>query len=212
MEAAGFVLELVGVASFAISGTMVAIEKKADAFGVLLLAIITALGGGVLRDLLLGCLPPRMFTSFPYLTVAVFFSLLVFVDAIARHDQYHVRKELLDRVNNFFDALGLAAFTVSGMDLTILQCGLDNPLLPVVMGVITGVGGGMIRDTLLNTMPRVLYKRVYAVASLLGALLYYVLLRLGAADIPAALAAMALIVLLRFLATKYRWNLPHAEP
>lgn len=212
MKTATLILELLGVASAAISGAMVAIEKKADAFGVLLLAIISALGGGVLRDIMLGYLPPRMFTSFSYITVTLFFALVVFIDAIVRHEKYHAHKEKLDAVNNLFDALGLASFTVVGMNLTIAQCGMENPLLPIVLGVVTGIGGGMLRDTLLSTMPRVLYKRVYAVASLAGALLYYVLLLLGMQDTVSAVLGMALIVLLRLLATRYRWNLPHAEP
>lgn len=212
IEKVGFVLELIGIASAAISGTMVAIEKKCDAFGVVFLAIITALGGGVLRDTMIGHLPPRMFTSYAYILTATAFSLAVFLTALRHHERYHANKDKLDHVNNWFDAVGLAAFTVAGVDLTIATVGMDAPLTPVLLGLVTGVGGGVLRDVLTGTMPRLLYKRVYALASLGGAVVYYLLLRLGVPNALGAVVCMALIVLVRYFATRYHWNMPHAEP
>ncbi len=212
IEKLGFALELVGIASAAVSGTMVAIEKKCDAFGVVFLAIITALGGGALRDTMIGYLPPRMFTSYAYILTATAFSLTVFLTALRHHERYHANKEKLDHVNNWFDAVGLASFTVAGVDLTIASVGLDAPLTPILLGVVTGVGGGVLRDVLTGTMPRLLYKRIYALASLAGAILYYVLLRIGLPSVLGAVLCMVLIVALRFFATKYHWNMPHAEP
>lgn len=212
IEKVGFVLELIGIASAAISGTMVAIEKKCDAFGVVFLAIITALGGGVLRDTMIGHLPPRMFTSYAYILTATAFSLAVFITALRHHERYHANKDKLDHVNNWFDAVGLAAFTVAGVDLTIATVGMEAPLTPVLLGLVTGVGGGVLRDVLTGTMPRLLYKRVYALASLGGAVVYYLLLRLGVPNALGAVVCMALIVLVRFFATRYHWNMPHAEP
>ena len=212
IETVGFVLELVGVASAAVSGTMVAIEKKCDAFGVLFLAIITALGGGILRDTMIGHLPPRMFTSYAYIVTALFFSLTVFLTALRHHERYHAAKDKLDHVNNWFDAVGLAAFTVAGVDLTIAAIGMEAPLTPILLGLVTGVGGGVLRDVLTGTMPRLLYKRIYALASLGGAILHYLLLRLGVHSTLSAALTIALIVLLRYFATRYRWNMPHAEP
>lgn len=205
-----FYFELIGVISSSVSGAMLAIDKKADAFGVLVLAVITALGGGIMRDMMLGHLPPRMFTSFVYIGVSAVCGLAVFISALARREKYRAHKDRLDAIDNVFDAAGLAAFTVSGMDLTIADCGLENPLLVIVLGVTTGVGGGMLRDILANTMPKVLRKRIYAVASLVGALLYYLLLRLGVDKVLGAVAAMLLIVALRMLATVFKWNLPSA--
>ena len=205
------VLEFIGIASFALSGAMVGIEKKADVFGVIFLAVVTALGGGVLRDTLLGHLPPRMFTSFEYIALAAVCALLVFLDARARRDKYRAHKDKLDAVVNIFDAAGLAAFTVTGMDMAIADCGMGNPLLPVLLGMTTGVGGGMLRDVLTNAMPMVLRKRVYAVASLMGAALYCALLYLGVNRVVGAVAAMGLIFALRILATVFKWNLPKAE-
>lgn len=212
IEKVGFVLELIGIASAAISGTMVAIEKKCDAFGVVFLAIITALGGGVLRDTMIGHLPPRMFTSYAYILTATAFSLAVFLTALRHHERYHANKDKLDHVNNWFDAVGLAAFTVAGVDLTIATVGMEAPLTPILLGLVTGVGGGVLRDVLTGTMPRLLYKRVYALASLGGAVVYYLLLRLGVPNALGAVVCMALIVLVRFFATRYHWNMPHAEP
>ena len=212
IETVGFVLELIGIASAAISGTMVAIEKKCDAFGVVFLAIITALGGGVLRDTMIGHLPPRMFTSYAYILTATAFSLAVFLTALRHHERYHANKDKLDHINNWFDAVGLAAFTVAGVDLTIAAVGMEAPLTPILLGLVTGVGGGVLRDVLTGTMPRLLYKRVYALASLGGAVVYYLLLRLGVPNALGAVVCMILIVLVRYFATRYHWNMPHAEP
>ena len=110
----------------------------------------------------------------------------------------------------YFELLGAVAFAVSGAALAVKK-GMD--LFGVaVMGMTTAVGGGMIRDMLTNSMPKVLYKRIYAIASVAGGLLYYGFLRLGLNKTVGALIAIAFIVTLRILATKFRWNLPHAEP
>lgn len=212
MELTVVIFEYIGVVSAAISGTMVGIEKKVDAFGALFLATITALGGGIMRDIMLGEFPPRMFASFIYIGMVTFFSLMVFIDACVKRDRYRAHKDKLDAVNNIFDAVGLASFTIVGMDITMAKYGMTNPVLIILMGMTTGVGGGMLRDMLTNSMPRVLYKRIYAIASVVGGLLYYGLLSLGMNKTAGALCAIALIVTLRILATKYRWNLPHAEP
>jgi len=205
------ILELLGVASFAVSGAMVGIDKKADIFGVLFLAIITALGGGVIRDMMLGHLPPRMFTSYIYIVLACVSALVVFLDAYIKREKYRSHKMKLDAIVNIFDAAGLAAFTVSGMDMAIEVCGMGSPLLVIALGMTTGVGGGMLRDVLTNSMPMVLHKRIYAVASLAGALLYYLLLYMGVGNVLGAVIAMMFIFALRMLATKYKWNLPRAE-
>lgn len=206
MEKAMFILELIGAAAFAVAGAMEALEKRADIFGVIFLAVTTALGGGVIRDILLGQLPPRMFVSYPYLLVALLAALAVFADAYVRRERYIRHKEKLDAVNNIFDAVGLAVFTVSGMNVAMSVS--DNALLILILGMATGVGGGMLRDVMTNTMPKVLRKRVYAVASLVGGLVYYVLHILGVDDILSASAGMVIIFLLRVLATFYKWNLP----
>lgn len=206
MENITFILELIGAAAFSVSGAMLAIEKKADIFGVILLAVTTALGGGVIRDILIGQIPPKMFVSYYYILIAVLAALAVFADAYIRRDKYKEHKEKLDAVNNIFDAIGLAVFTITGMNAAIDVGG--NALLTLFVGVCTGVGGGMLRDVMTNTMPKVLRKRVYAVASLLGGGLYYLLLYVGVPQLVSVACGMLLIFALRLFATVYKWNLP----
>ena len=204
-----FALELIGVAAFAVSGAMVAIEKKADIFGVIFLAVTTALGGGVIRDVLLGQLPPKMFTSYVYLLVAALSAVIVFVDAYIRREKYRQNMGRLDSINNIFDSIGLAVFTVSGMNMAMSVS--DNVVLILFLGMTTGVGGGMLRDMLTNAMPTVLRKRIYAVASLLGGGLYYTMYALNVNEALAAICGMLFIVVLRILATVLKWNLPTAK-
>ena len=209
MENTMFVLELIGAAAFAISGAMAAIKRKADIFGVVFLGVITALGGGVIRDVLIGQLPPKMFVSYAYLLASLLVSLIVFFDAYIRREKYFANKDKLSEINNIFDAAGLAVFTISGMNTAMGVS--DNVILILTLGVITGVGGGMLRDMMTNTMPKVLRKRVYAVASLIGGALYYVLYLIGVNDILSAVIGMVTIFVLRVLATAYKWNLPSVK-
>lgn len=209
MDEVMFVLELIGAAAFAVSGAMVAIEKRADIFGVLFLAVTTALGGGVIRDVLIGRIPPVMFVSYWYLLISVAAALAVFIDAYLRSEKYKLHLDKLDAVNNIFDAIGLAVFTVSGMNAAMPVS--DNIILVLFVGMCTGVGGGMLRDVMTNTMPKVLRKRVYAVASLLGGGLYYAMYALGANQLASIGCGMLLIFALRLFATIYKWNLPSVK-
>ena len=204
-------LEIIGTAAFAISGAMIAVDKGADIFGVLFLSLITALGGGVIRDTLLGNTPPTMFTSYMYVTVALLCGLAIFILAWSNIERYSRIYPWMDHVVNIFDAMGLAVFTVSGVNLTVGLYGLDMPLLLCLMGLCTGVGGGMLRDVLTNSMPMVLTSRIYAVASLCGALFYYILLLNSVSATPAAIITCVLIFALRLLATLFNWNLPKVK-
>lgn len=209
MEDVMFVLELIGAAAFAVSGAMVAIEKKADIFGVLFLAVTTALGGGVIRDVLIGRIPPVMFVSYWYLLISVVAALAVFIDAYLRSEKYKLHLDKLDAVNNVFDAIGLAVFTVSGMNAAMPVS--DNVILVLFVGMCTGVGGGMLRDVMTNTMPKVLRKRVYAVASLIGGGLYHVMHVLDINQLLSVGCGMLVIFALRLFATIYKWNLPSVK-
>ena len=211
MDEIMFVLELIGAAAFAVSGAMVAIEKRADIFGILFLAVTTALGGGVIRDVLIGRIPPVMFVSYWYLLISVVAALAVFIDAYLRSEKYKLHLDKLDAVNNIFDAIGLAVFTVSGMNAAMPVS--DNVILVLFVGMCTGVGGGMLRDTLIRQMPFVLRKHVYAVAAIAGAMTYALLTRASVHSALAYGAGWAVTVSLRMLATVFRWNLPKAfEP
>ena len=177
--------EAVGTAAFAVSGAMVAVDRGTDIFGVLLMAVFTALGGGTLRDVLIGYFPPRMFTNFHYVLLACLCALVVFVIARVYKERYVAREKMIEQINNVFDAV-------------------------TFLGATTAIGGGMLRDVLLREMPFVLKKRVYAVAAILGALGYALLLRAGVGEIMAYGLGMIITTAVRILATVFKWNLPKA--
>ena len=193
-------LELVGTVAFAISGACVAIEKKMDVFGVVILGMTTAVGGGIIRDLILGITPPMAFQSPIYAIVSIIVSIIVFFPKI---------RGIVEKQNNFFlmfmDAIGLAAFTVVGVQAGMA---LHNIFLSVVVGVLTGVGGGVLRDLFAGNSPYIFSKRFYGCASLIGALISAFCWPLG--ETVSMLLGGVPIVILRVLAAKYRWNLPRA--
>lgn len=154
-------LDLVGVFAFALSGGLVAVKKRLDLFGVLVLAAAAALGGGVLRDLLIGHVPPVGLSDWRLLTCAVVAGLATFV--------YHPGIERIGRFVRVLDAAGLAVFAIGG-SLKALGAGMD-PLTSVLVGGITAVGGGMIRDVLAGQVPEVLRREMYALPALLGSAL-----------------------------------------
>lgn len=204
------ILEIVGTVSFAVSGAMVAVRKRVDLFGVLVLGVITALGGGLIRDVILGQIPPAMFVNKRFVLMALVTSLLVFVVARAFKDKYLSSEVTIDQINNVFDALGLGAFAVIGSQVAINAGYRDNMLLVVCMGMITGIGGGLIRDLMVMEIPFVLRHRVYAVAAITGAILFALLDRMEIPDWIAVFAGVIWVFGMRMLATKYKWNLPKA--
>lgn len=201
-------LEIVGTIAFAISGALVGVKKKHDLFGVLFLGIITALGGGTLRDVLIGNIPPMMFRDYRYAVIAAVVSLLTFAVAyFVKHDMgKHAAK--FNAALNLMDALGLGAFTIGGMNAALGLGYQDNAFLVVFVGVLTGIGGGMMRDVLAGEIPFVLYKQIYALACICGGILYYVLLRVGIAQAVAMTCGVCCILLIRLLAAWRRWDLP----
>ena len=174
-----FLLELIGTVAFAVSGAIVAINKNTDIFGVTFLGITTAVGGGVLRDIILGEHPPKAFVDSTYVLVAGAASVAVFAAVYFFSDLYRRYIARVDSINNVFDAIGLGVFTVYAMDAMMRSGSTDNLFLLLFVGMISGCGGGIIRDTLINEIPFVLRKRVYAVASLAGGLLFYLLICLN---------------------------------
>jgi uncharacterized membrane protein YeiH len=204
------ICEWLGTAAFAVSGAMVAVDKGMDLFGVIFLAMITALGGGTLRDVLIGHFPPRMFTNYQYLTLAVVCALAVFLLADVFKERYIRSEQGIERVNNVFDAIGLGVFAVSGARIGMEAGFMDNAFLVTFLGMTTAVGGGMIRDVLLQEIPFVLNKRVYAVAAIAGALTYWVMEVVFLNSVLAYALGWLVTVTLRMLATIYKWNLPKA--
>jgi len=205
-----FVMDLVGTVAFAAAGAMVAIKRNADLFGVLLCGLLTAQGGGAMRDLILGNHPPRMFQNPTDLWVALATAMVVFWAVRLLREKVTDHEKTFDSILNVMDALGLAVFTVNGMNVALEFGGWDNGVLTVTMGMLTGIGGGILRDVILARMPTVLRKQFYATASLIGGLLYWVFLTGGLRNVPSILISMITIFALRMLATRYRWNLPKA--
>lgn len=203
-----FILEVVGTISFAVSGAFVAIKVKFDIFGVLVIGSITAVGGGIMRDILIGNVPPTIFSRVYILFIACASALAVFLISYKQRKKFDGVRGKIEHINNIFDALGLAAFTVMGTELAFTNGLNDNVFLSLVLGVLTGVGGGVLRDILTETPPYIFKKHVYAVAALGGAILYYVMrLYIENTIFPGALG-IAFIFGIRMLATKYRWKLP----
>lgn len=203
------ITDSIGVAAAAVSGAMIAIERKLDLFGVFFLGMITALGGGIMRDVLLGEVPPRFFTNYLAILIVVLMVSAVFITAKLWNGWRNPDvKRRIDQVHNLFDAVGLAAFTVTGAQVAILAGHADNPFLCVCMGMTTGIGGGVLRDMMSRHTPYVLQKRIYAVASIIGALFYWGLWRMGVPLAITQISAMLLIVVIRVCATVFHWNLP----
>ena len=202
------VAEIVGTAAFAASGAMLAIDRELDLFGVIFLGVIAAVGGGILRDVLLGALPPGAFLRPVYVGVAFAVSLAVFVYAELRGNRYWRQVGAIDRVVNLLDAVGLGIFSVVGAQTAIAAGHAGNAFLCLFMAMTTGVGGGVLRDLLSVTTPAVLKKRIYAVASLAGGGAYYALIRAQANVAASMFAGMLLTVAIRLLATRFQWDLP----
>ena len=204
------IVEIIGVIAFSFSGAMTAINRQMDIFGVLVLGGVTSVGGGCIRDVLLGIIPPSMFINPIYVVTATITSLVVFlwvkkysrIFSTASSEKYLKLMDLLD-------AIGLGAFTVVGVDTALVAGYGDNFLLLTFVGVMTGVGGGILRDIMAGITPAVLRKRIYAVASLIGAIVYIVIIPYTPSSIAMVFAA-SLVVMIRVLAAKYRWNLPKA--
>lgn len=205
-----FFIEAVGTIAFASSGAMVAIKKQLDLLGVVVLGVTTAVGGGMLRDIIIGNVPPALFKNSIYVLLA--FLTVIFLFVIVRLNQQILASRSIERyeqVMNIFDAVGLGAFTVVGIDTAVLAGYGSYHFLIIFLGVITGVGGGILRDIMAGETPFILKKHVYASASIVGAVLYAFLLEIINGDAAMVIGACS-VVLVRMLAAHYRWNLPTA--
>lgn len=151
-----------------------------------------------------------MFTNFHYVLLACLCAIIVFAIARTFKERYVARERMIEQINNVFDAIGLGVFAVSGARIGMEAGFADNMFLTTFLGTTTAIGGGMIRDVLLREMPFVLKKRVYAVAAILGALGYALLLRIGLGEVAAYGLGMLITTAVRMLATVFKWNLPKA--
>lgn len=194
-----FVLEMIGTVAFAISGAMVGISKKMDIFGVCMLGMTTAVGGGILRDLIINVTPPMAFQNPVYALVSLGVSVITFLPFI--RSRIHLDK----MIPVIIDAVGLGVFTAVGVKAGMMY---DNLFLEVFLGTVTGVGGGVLRDLFAAEKPMIFIKHIYACACIAGALLCALLYPLNGQI--AVLSGIGITVLLRILAAKFKWHLPKA--
>lgn len=192
-----FALELIGVIAFAVTGALRAIERDMDVFGILVLGLITALGGGIIRDILVNRFPVSLLSPI-YFYMATLGSLLAIIGLRAtRKYAYWIK---------LFDALGLAVFSVLGARVGIL--GELNVLSVLILGLLTGIGGGIIRDVLANEVPLVLRQEVYALASLIGIAVLWLLRSAGIASPTALIISASVIFIIRLAAIQWNLQLP----
>ncbi len=192
------IIDIIGIAAFSIAGTFAAMEKKLDYFGIFIIAFVTALGGGTLRDILIGEVPVKwMYDASQGLTVVISTTgALLFTNLIKN----------FNKILLLFDSLGLAFFTVVGIQKGV-SLGL-HPVICVALGTITACFGGVIRDIALNNIPLIFHKEIYATACIFGGILYFLLRAAGLSSVPLEAICIPSIILLRLLAIRYKWQLP----
>lgn len=192
------IIDILGTFSFAVSGAFFAMEKKLDPFGVLIIAFVTAIGGGTLRDVMIGNLPVGWLRDPTATTV-------IFVTAIGTMFYGQWLKKITTTLF-LFDALGLGLFTIIGIEKA-MQLHFSVGVC-IALGTITASFGGVIRDVLLNNVPLVFRKEIYALASIIGGLFYFLLTRSSLDNDVAKIICILLIFTIRLLAVKYKWSLP----
>lgn len=194
------ILEIIGTIAFAVSGAVVGIRKKMDILGVVTLGIITAVGGGILRDIIIGVVPPTAFRDPIYALIAIATGIIAFLPFIRK------RINLDHFIWILADSIGLGAFTMIGVST---GAATDNLFLQVFLGVLTGVGGGVIRDICSGDIPMIFVRHFYACPCIIGAVACAVLNRYD--PVLAIVSGFAIILILRLLAAKFRWHLPKAK-
>jgi uncharacterized membrane protein YeiH len=198
------VLDLIGTFVFALSGAVAGVKERLDLFGVLVLSFAAASAGGIMRDLLIGAVPPASISDWRYLAVSLIAGLVTFF--------WYPMSERLRNLHNqvlIFDAAGLALFAVVGTQKA-LGYGL-NPLMAALLGMLTGIGGGMLRDVLLAQIPTVLRAELYAVAAIAGAVVVVVGHVLNLPPTVMAIVGAVLCFGIRFIAIRRGWRLPVAD-
>lgn len=193
-----FTIDILGTIAFAVSGVLVAMDKKLDLFGVFIIAFVTAVGGGTLRDLLIGSTPVAWLRESVYLFTIL--GTVVFA-VIFREQIKYLRTSLF-----LFDTIGIGLYTMVGIDKG-LAAGL-SPTMCVALGTITASFGGVIRDILCNEIPVIFRKEIYATACILGGFCYFLLVKLPIGDTYAYMAAIAIVIGIRLLAVKFKIALP----
>jgi len=208
MDTFVLILELIGTVAFAASGASIAIEKKMDVFGVCVLALTTAVGGGIIRDLLLGITPPNTFLNPVYALTAITVAVIVFLRPVRRY--LMGSHSLYTRTMLVMDSLGLGIFTAVGVSIALSRQPDAGGFIAVFVGVLTGVGGGVMRDMMAGDMPYIFVKHIYACASLVGAVFCVVMWpTLGQA--VSMLLTTVIVLVIRLMASTFKWNLPRPD-
>jgi len=197
-----YILDLFGTMAFAVTGAFKAIENKSDIVGIIILATITGVAGGTIRDIVLGRFPPNSIIDPSYVVITVITGVVLFFlySKLKKHWNVFLK----------FDAIGLGVFTVIGATFAYNLFGL-NFLAIALAGMLTAVGGGILRDVFVNQIPIVFVKELYASASFVGVVVFYLLLVVGADLYVASIAGIAIVTGLRLVAMKYNWNLPKVK-
>ncbi len=197
-----YALDLFGTMAFAVTGAFKAIEHKADIVGIIILATITGVSGGTMRDIIIGRFPPNSISDPWYVVISICTAIVIFFmyPRLQKHWNLFLK----------FDALGLGVFTIIGATFAYHVFGL-NFLAIALAGMLTAVGGGMLRDLFVNEIPIVFVKELYASASFVGVLVFYLLLFIGTELYMAAIIGMVMTTVLRLVAMKHNWNLPRVR-
>lgn len=193
------ILDVLGTAAFAISGALAAMNRRLDLFGIFIIAFVTAIGGGTLRDVLIGQTP----VSWMEHVIYVYLIGVVTVFAIIfRNKLFYLKKSLF-----LFDTIGLGVFTITGVE-TGIQNDLD-PIISIALGAMTGTFGGVIRDILCNEIPVIFRKEIYATACIMGALAFVILHRLGINTDVTYIITSLIVISIRLIVVKYHISLPY---
>ena len=205
MDIIWYMFDMIGTIAFAVSGALVGVARKMDIFGMAVLALATAIGGGIVRDVLLGYFPPNSLRNVVYVTVVLAVTVIVFLIYNSRYRKHAMGPR--SRASYLLaDALGLASFTVTGASAGF-KLYPELPIFIVLLGTITAVGGGIIRDMLAQRIPSVLKEDVYALPSIIGGIIYYLMVT-SSWDRMAVYGAFTVVLVIRLLAIKYNWSLP----
>ena len=203
-----FVLEIIGTVAFASSGAMTAIEKKMDIFGVNILGATTAVGGGMMRDIILGVTPPAAFSQPVYILFSILTSTLLFSIVYTNPEILHsrIKNKYYDKIMLWCDTAGLGIFTVVGIQTASRILPQDNPFFFVFIGVLTGVGGGVLRDIMAGETPYILVREIYASAAIAGGITC-VVCGSSMGEATATVLGLTVTVVIRSLAAYFHWNL-----
>ncbi|MDE1726238.1 MAG: trimeric intracellular cation channel family protein [Thaumarchaeota archaeon] len=202
VQATILALDLFGTMAFAVTGAFKAIEHKADIVGIIILSTITGVAGGILRDIVMGHFPPHSISDPYYMIITVTTGIIIFFlyPKMQKHWNLFLK----------FDAIGLGVFTAIGATFAYELYGM-NFLAIALAGMVTAVGGGILRDMFVNEVPMVFVKELYASASFLGVLVFYIALTIDYNLEIATISSIVVTTILRLVAMKYNWNLPKAR-